>query len=332
MSGPDLRTRLFGRVLRRMPGTSITKMTTEDIARAQARTVRRNRLVDAICGPIAPGVQLQDKSMDGPGGDLTVRVYRPTRDASTPRPLIVNFHGGGWTLGNLEMADWICSQVADGVNAIVVSVAYRLAPVHRFPAAVDDCFAAVQWCVQRAAAMGADGTRVGVMGDSGGGNLAAVVCLLARDAGGPTVAHQALIYPAMDLSGEWPSHRRHAKTPFATIDDYRAFVGHYLGPDGDPEDWRASPLRADDFSGLPPAFVQVAEFDAVHDHGVAYAERLRAAGVSVQLSECAGLPHGYLSFPGICRGAKDALTEIINAQRGALGATSGQRTDRQSTA
>ncbi|MEP6665976.1 MAG: alpha/beta hydrolase [Nocardioidaceae bacterium] len=318
MSGPDLRIRLFGRVLRQLPGTSITKMTVEDIARAQTRTVKRNRLVDAICGPIAAGVHLEDRSLAGPGGDLPVRVYRPTREASGPRPLIVNFHGGGWTLGNLEMADWICSHVADGVDAIVVSVAYRMAPTHRFPAAVDDSFAAVQWCARSADALAADGGRIGVMGDSAGGNLAAVVCLMARDSGGPSIFHQALIYPAMDLAEEWPSHQRQSKTPFATLDDYHALVAHYLGPDGDPHDWRASPLYAKDHSGLPPALVQVAEYDAVHDHGVAYAERLRAAGVPVQLSEYGGMPHGYLSFPGVCRDAETALKEIIAAQQRAL--------------
>ena len=309
----DLRVRLFGSLLRRLPGTRITKMTVEDIAKVNRRMVRRNRVMDALCGPIAEGVRVEDLTMPGPGGDVPLRVYRPTRAASGGRPVIVNYHAGGWTLGNLEMADWLCSQVAGGVNAVVVSVAYRLAPHDPFPAAVLDSYAALEWAVQHASSLGVDPDHLAVMGDSSGGNLAAVVCLLTRDRAGPRVCHQTLIYPATDLAGEWPSRVRHRKTPFTTVEDLNAFVGHYLGP-ADPEDWRASPLRAEDHAGLPPALVQVAQYDPLHDEGVAYAESLRSAGVPVQLTEYAGMPHGYLSFPGVCRGASKAIAEVIVEQ------------------
>jgi len=318
MTDLDPRVRMFGWVLRHLPGTSIARMTPADIDRANRRRVRRNWVIDAICGPIAQGVRSHDMTMTGPGGDLPLRIYCPTRAPSSARPLILNYHGGGWTLGNLDMADWICSQVADGVDAVVVSVAYRLAPRDRFPAAVEDCYAGLEWAARHAGDFGADPRRLAVMGDSAGGNLAAVVCLLVRDEAGPAVSHQALIYPATDLAAERPSRVRHRKTPFATVDDLHAAIGHYLGPSGDVTDWRASPLHATDHSSLPPALVQVAEHDPLHDEGVAYARALRWAAVPVKLTTYAGMPHGYLSFPGICRGAREALTEVIAEQQRAL--------------
>jgi acetyl esterase/lipase len=314
----DLRVRAFGWVQRQLPGMNIQTMTAADIARAHDRGLGHNGLLDAVFGGVASGVALTNLTMPGPEEDLPVRIYRPMRPPAEPRPLIVNFHGGGWTLGNLDLSDWLCSHVAKVVGAVVVSVDYRLAPKDRFPAAVDDCYAALEWAAGNAASLGADPRRLAVMGDSAGGNLAAVVCLLARDHAGPAIAHQALLYPCTDLVLDSPSMTRNKDEPILSRGDMVAFRGHYLGPDADASDWRVSPLRADDHAGLPPALIQVADHDVLHDDGVRYAGALAAAGVAVRLTEYVGTPHGYLTLPGICRAATQALAELTTEQARAL--------------
>jgi acetyl esterase/lipase len=194
----------------------------------------------------------------------------------------------------------------------VVSVDYRLAPGHRFPAAVDDCYAALVWAAENAAGLEADGP-IGVMGESAGGNLSAVMCLLARDRGGPAISHQALLYPPTDLTKE-PAAKA---TLFISEPEARAFRQHYLG-DADPRDPRVSPLLAGDHSKLPPALIQVGEHDPLRDDGIRYAAALRAAGVPVRFTEYVGMPHGYLNFPGLCRSAPQALAELCAEQTAAL--------------
>jgi acetyl esterase len=211
------------------------------------------------------------------------------------------------------MGDWLCSQVARNVGAVVVSVDYRLAPRHRFPAAVDDCYAAVLWAAENAGSLGAGGP-LGLMGESAGGNLTAVTCLLARDRGGPAISHQVLIYPATDMTVEAPAT---ANTPFLTSLEMHAYREHYLA-DADPSDIRLSPMLAEDHGKLPPALIQVGEHDPLRDGGVRYAAALRAAGVPVRLTEYVGMPHGFLNFPGLCRLAPQALAEICAEQKAAL--------------
>jgi len=201
----------------------------------------------------------------------------------------------------------------------VVSVGYRLAPGHRFPAAVDDCYAALVWAAQHAADLGAGGPgeaapRIGVMGESAGGNLSAVMCLLARDRGGPPVSHQALLYPPTDLTRMPPNA---AKSLIISEPEMLAFRRLYLG-DADPADPSVSPLLAEDHSGLPPALIQVAEHDPLRGDGVRYAAALRSAGVPVRFTEYVGMPHGYLNFPGICRSAPQALAELCAEQKAVL--------------
>jgi acetyl esterase len=256
---------------------------------------------------------MADGTAKGAVGPVPVRSYRPA-DAAGQLPLVVNFHGGGWTVGNLDAADWLCSSVAVTTRAVVVSVDYRLAPAHRFPAAAEDSYAALVDVVGRAAEFGADTDRVAVMGESAGGNLSAVVSLMARDRSGPRIAHQALLYPAVDLTMASPSVDRNAHAPILTKADMIAYRRHYLG-DQDPRRPYASPLFADDLRGLPPALVQVAEHDPLRDEGIRYAERLREAGVPVRLTEYVGMPHGYLNFPRICRAAPQALAEVCAEQR-----------------
>jgi acetyl esterase/lipase len=282
---------------------------------ARARHIPDNAVMSFIFGKVAAGIEVTDRTIPGPAGQLPVRVYQPVRSGSGARPLIMNFHGGGFVFGELRLSDWLCSNVAATVGAVVVSVDYRLAPRHRFPAAVDDTYAALVWAASNAASLGAGG-RLGVMGESAGGNLSAVVCLLARDRGGPAIAHQVLLYPAVDLTSIPPASAS-ANTPFLSEREMKAYHQYYLG-DADPSDPRVSPLLAADHGGLPAALIQVGEHDPLRDGGVRYADALRAAGVPVRLTEYVGMPHGYLNFPGLCRLASQALAEICAEQTAAL--------------
>jgi acetyl esterase/lipase len=312
----DLRVRLLGRLLGRL---SVSSMDEERIRTAQSRSIPHNPLTDALLGGVARGVRLTDGTARGEVGPVPVRTYRPER-GDGPLPLVVNFHGGGWTLGNLDSADWLCSNVAATVGAVVVSVDYRLAPGDRWPAAAEDCYAALVDVVGRAAEFGADPARVAVMGDSAGGNLAAVVSLMARDRSGPRIAHQGLVYPSVDLTMSAPSIDENAHAPILTRADCLAFRDHYLGGQ-DPRAPYASPLFAEDHTGLPPALVQVAEHDPIRDDGTRYAAVLQSAGVPVRLTEYVGMPHGFLAFPRLCRSAPQALAELCAEQTRALAAT-----------
>ena len=306
MAELDLRVRLLGRALRPL---SITRMDDARLARVQQQSPGHNPVLDALFGGVAPGVVLTDATAAGAAGPVPVRTYRPAGPSAERPPVVLNFHGGGWAVGSLDGADWLCSSVAATVGAVVVSVAYRLAPGHRWPAAAEDCYAALVDVVARAAELGVDPARVAVMGDSAGGNLAAVVSLMARDRSGPAIASQALLYPATDLTLSSPSIERNAHAPVLTAGDCRAFRDHYLGGQ-DPRHPYASPLFASDHRGLPPALVQVAEHDPIRDDGLRYAAALREAGVAVRTTTYVGMPHGYLSFPRLCRSAPQALHEL----------------------
>ena len=317
MAGLDLRVHLLGRVLAL---ASIDRMDDERLARAQrmaARDTGHNRVIDLLFGGVAPDVGLTDSSVAGAEGRLRIRTYRPDGPAANPLPLVVNLHGGGWSLGGLRQGDWLCSHVAAAVGAVVVSVDYRLAPAHRWPAAAEDCYAAVADLAARAPEFGADPDRLAVMGESAGGNLSAVVSLMARDRSGPAIAHQALLYPVTDLTLSSPSVEENATKPIGTKADLVAHRDRYLG-DQDPRHPYVSPLFAPDHSGLPPALVQVAEHDPVRDDGLRYAEALRTAGVPVRVTTYVGMPHGYLSFPRLCRCAPQALVELCAELRAAL--------------
>ncbi len=314
MARLDLRVRLVGRALGRV---SVARMDDERLARVQQHRLPRNRVTDLVFGAVARGVELSDETAAGAEGSLPVRVYRPHRTDTGPLPLVVEFHGGGWTIGSLDSADWLSSNVAVSLPAVVVSVDYRLAPQHRWPAAAEDCYAALVDLAGRAGELGADPARVAVMGDSAGGNLAAVVSLMSRDRSGPAIGFQGLVYPATDLTLGSPSLERNAHAPILTRDDVVAFRDHYLGGQ-DPRQPYASPLHAADHSGLPPALVQVAEHDPIRDDGLRYADALRAAGVPVRTTEYVGMPHGYLSFPRLCRSAPQALAELVAELRRAL--------------
>jgi acetyl esterase/lipase len=257
MAPVDRRVKLWAWLVRQQ-GSVGTKTEAEVIA-MQSRHTPANGVSNRIFGTVVPGTEVTNRAITGPAGDIPVRIYRPARTGSGGRPLILNFHGGGFVFGDLRLADWMCSSVAVTVSAVVVSVDYRLAPRHRFPAAVDDCYAALVWAAENATGLGAGSPGqaspppIGVMGESAGGNLAAVMCLQARDRSGPRISHQALLYPPTDMT-RMP--RKAAKALIIPEADMLAYRRLYLG-DADPADPRVSPLLATDHSGLPPALIQV---------------------------------------------------------------------------
>ena len=313
MARMDLRVRLLGRALRPW---SVARLDERRLALVKEQQSRYGRWAGRLTG-VARGVAVQNGTAAGEVGPRAVRVYRPRAAADGPLPLVVNYHGGGWTVGTLDLADWLCSSVAASAGVVVVSVDYRLAPESRFPAAAEDCYAALVDLVGRAGELGVDPSRVAVMGDSAGGNLSAVVCLMARDRGGPRVTFQGLLYPATDLTLSSPSVEENAHAPVLSRADCITFRDHYLGGQ-DPRHPYASPLHAPDLRGLPPALVQVAEHDPIRDDGLRYAAALRRAGVPVRLTTYVGMPHGFVSFPRLCRAAPQALAELCAEQRAAL--------------
>jgi acetyl esterase len=229
-----------------------------------------------------------------PQGAIPLRLYRPAGVAdATPLPAYVYFHGGGWVIGDLETHDVLCRQLTAASGASVIAVDYRLAPEHKFPAAADDAWAATRWIVAHASELGLDATRLAVGGDSAGGNLAAVVALLARDAGGPAIRLQVLIYPVTDVLRETRSYEDFAEGYMLTRDSMRWFIAHYLKTREDARDWRVSPLRAPSLAGLPPALIVTAGNDPLRDEGEMYAGRLRDAGVLVDYVCYGGMLHGF---------------------------------------
>jgi acetyl esterase len=272
-------------------------------------------LLAAVAGPAGAPVPTEDRAVPGPAGEIPVRVYRPQSDE--PLPVVVYFHGGGWVIGDITTHDTTCQRLAAGVPAVVVSVDYRLAPEHRFPAAVDDCDAATAWVSAHAAELGGDAARLAVAGDSAGGNLAAVIALRARDSGGAPIAFQLLVYPATDLTRSLPSHTENGEGYLLDNDAMTWFVGQYL-VDSDARHADASPLFVEDLTGLPPALVVTAEFDPLRDEGEAYAQRLRDAGVDATTSRYDGMIHGFYGLDSIFDSAKRATAETVAALRDAL--------------
>jgi acetyl esterase len=269
--------------------------------------------IAAFGGPPEPLATVEERRIPGPAGEIPLRIYTP--DARAPRPLLVFFHGGGWVIGNFDTHDAVCRHLAKQSGAIVVAVDYRLAPEHKYPAAAEDCYAATKWSAENAAALGGDASRLVVGGDSAGGNLAAVVSLMARDRGGPKVAFQLLVYPVTNHSYDTASYRENADGYLLTRDSMVWFWNHYLRSDADGEEPYASPLRARSLAGLPPAMVVTAEFDPLRDEGEAYAERLRESGVPVTLKRYDGLIHGFFILTGVFDHAKQAVAEAATKIR-----------------
>lgn len=264
---------------------------------------------------------VEDRAIPGPAGDLPVRIYRPLIDEGAPPPgLLVFFHGGGWVIGDLDTHDHICRYLTAAAGIITVSVDYRLAPEHKFPAGFDDCIAAVRWAADNGASLGGDPQRLAVGGDSAGGNLAAATALELRDTGGPALQLQLLIYPACDFTADNDSLEDNGEGYLLTRDAIEQFADWYL-PDRDARtDPRASPQLASHHTDLPRAWVQTAEYDPLRDEGRQYAETLAKAGVPVEYKSYPGMVHGFARMGGKVDKAIEALDDAARALRSALAA------------
>ena len=296
-------------------GTGVPATHTLSVPEARAQYEARV----ALMAPPAAVAGVEERSIDGPGGPLRLRVYQPLGDG--PFPLLVFFHGSGFVLCSLDTHDGMCRNLCAGARCVVVSVDYRLAPEHKFPAALDDCLFATRWAAQHAAELGADGRRVAIAGDSAGGNLAAAVALRMRDEGGPALRGQLLIYPVTDYhTPGTPSYRENAEGYGLTRDTMIWFWNHYLDEPEHASHPYASPLRAASLAHLPPALVVTAEFDPLRDEGEAYAARLREAGVPAVTSRWDGMNHGFFFWVGVVDRAADAMAESCAWLRGIFSA------------
>jgi acetyl esterase len=271
-----------------------------------------------------PVAHVEDRSVPGPAGEIPVRIYHPLdAGADTALPVLVYFHGGGFVLCDLDSHDSCCRRLANGIGAVVVSVDYRLAPEHPYPAAVEDSWAATEWVAAHAAELGADPARLVVAGDSAGGNLAAVVALALRDAAGAAdpspLAFQLLIYPATDMRGVADSHQRNGQGYVLTADTVTYFRGHYIADPAQYSDWRASPLLASSHRHLPPALVLTAGYDPLVDEGQQYADALSAAGNRVQYVCFERQIHGFVPMSRVLDEARTAVALCCAVLKAALG-------------
>lgn len=281
----------------------------------EAREAYRNSR--RALGPAAPDVALVEHfSAPGPVGVVPLRYYRPAEsDDFEALPCLVYFHGGGWVIGDLETHDYVCRKLANVAGCAVIAVDYRLAPEHVYPAAVDDCAAAVRFIVDNAARLHIDASRLAVGGDSAGGNLAAVIALMSRDGDLPPLAFQLLIYPATDMVNSYPSQSRDLSDFPLSDDTVRWFSDHYGISAADRTDWRASPLQAASHEGLPPAFVLTAGYDPLADEGAAYARTLEKSGVRTTYLHMSDQMHGFITMSKVVKAA-EAVLDIMG---GALG-------------
>src|ERR1700681_991351 len=266
-----------------------------------------------VSNPEPPELELvAPLAIPSPTGPIPARVYTPKalRKTNGLAPCLVFFHGGGWTIGNLDSHDVVCRKLADEGELIVISVDYRLAPEHKFPGAVEDAITPTTWIADKSKGLAIDASRLSVGGDSAGGNLAAVVAISARDRNGPPLAGQVLIYPAIDFALTHPSHSEPETSLLLTHSVVRWFRDHYLNGAADVEDWRASPARVKTLTGLPPAYVLTAGADPLRDEGDEYARRLKEAGVAVTHRTFPGQFHGFFTMGKLLRQANVAASEI----------------------
>jgi acetyl esterase len=283
----------------------------ETVSPAEARELYLKGRV--VTNPEPPELKsVEPLAIPAPHGSIPARMNTPKtlRLANGLAPCLVFFHGGGWVIGDLDSHDVVCRKLAHEAQLVVISVDYRLAPEHKFPAAVDDAIAATKWIADNANSLGIDRSRLTVGGDSAGGNLAAVVAIAARDGNGPAIAGQVLIYPAIDFAMTHPSHQEPETSILLTHSVIRWFRDHYLNGTSDVHDWRASPVRAKTLIGLPPAYVLTAGADPLRDEGNEYAHRLKEAGVAVTHRTFPGQFHGFFTMGKLLQQANVAANEI----------------------
>jgi acetyl esterase len=267
----------------------------------------------AVTNPEPPELlSVAPLAIPSPQGSIPARLYTPKtlRKANGLAPCLVFFHGGGWVIGDLDSHDVVCRKLAHDGELLVISIDYRLAPEHKFPAAIDDAIAATKWIADHATQLGIDPSRLMVGGDSAGGNLAAVVALAARDGDGPKLAGHVLIYPATDFAMKHPSHGEPETSILLTHSAIKWFCNHYLNGPGDIDNWKASPARAKTLAGLPPAYVLTAGADPLRDEGDEYAKRLKEAGVAVTYRHFPGQFHGFFTMGKLLQQANVAASEI----------------------
>ncbi|WP_411285017.1 alpha/beta hydrolase [Lapillicoccus sp.] len=319
LSGLPWRTRLFAALYDRTGALDVDGMDLDQIRAARGRVAPMVPPATWVTGAMPKGVRVTSSQLAARDGQsIPLRVYRPGHGAG-PLPVIVFFHGGGWVLGNVRGYDALCGFLADSVEALVVSVDYRMAPEFVAPQAAYDCVDAVRWTASGVAALGGDPSRIAVSGDSAGGNLAAIVCQVVRDEGGPAISHQALLYPGVDGTQSFPSMLENAQAPILTKRQVDSFLATYTATSELPLDHPLiSPLWAEDLTGLPPALVQTAQLDPLRDEGIAYAAALTAAGVPVRATTYVGAPHGFHSFPGATLVGPQARSELAAELRACL--------------
>ncbi|MEO6500993.1 MAG: alpha/beta hydrolase [Jatrophihabitantaceae bacterium] len=287
---------------------------TQTLAEARAADLAE---IQAGAGDPEPVHEVQDHQIPATSGQLPLRLYRP--EGQDPQPALIYFFGGGWTLGQIDTCDGICRTLANAAGCVVIAAGYRLAPEHKFPGAVNDCFDAVSWIAEHAGELGIDPDRLAVGGDSAGGNLAAAVTLLAKQQGGPRLAAQLLVYPNTCYEADTPSLRQNDDPSMFNRRSVDWYWGHYLATPADGKNPLASPLLAADHAGLPPALVITAEYDPLRDEGEEYAHRLRSAGVPTELSRYDGMMHGFFLMYPMLEGGRRAVEEAVGFLRAQFG-------------
>lgn len=301
-------------VLEQMAAAGMPPLHTLSPTQAREATAAMFRVEPGKEEPVA---RVENRKIPGPAGEIPVRIYTP--EGTGPFPVLVYIHGGGWVICDLDSHDAACRSLTNQAGCVTVSVDYRLAPEHKFPAAVDDSYAAVVWTAEHAKELNGDPSRIAVGGDSAGGNLAAAVALMARDKGTPKICFQLLIYPAVDGSLNTESMRSFTEF-FLTPDLVSYFWAHYVRTNEDRDNPLASPTKAASLKGLPPALIITAEFDPLRDEGEAYAEKLKAAGVPVAMKRYDGMIHGFFTMADVLDQGKQAVAQSAAALKKAFAA------------
>ncbi len=299
-------------VLRGLESMGLPPIETMSIEQAR-ETIETFRM---MMGPPEDMSVVEERTIPGPGGDLRALIYTPEGDG--PFPVLVYFHGGGFTAGSIDLVDPICRMLANRSGAIVVAASYRLGPEHPYPAAPDDAYAVVSWVTEHAAEFDGDPARLAVGGDSAGANLATVTCLRSKTEGGPAIVFQLLVYPSVDNTGDYPSFAENGEGYLLTTPLMEWFWANYMGGGTRGDEPYAAPMKAKDLTGLPPAFVITAEFDPLRDEGEAYAARLNEAGVPTDVRRYDGAIHAFFWLPAVVDQGRTAIDAAAAALRKAL--------------
>lgn len=298
-------------------GKPIEECTPKEVRASRAQNAEA---MAALAGPEQPVTRVEDRTVPGPGGPIPVRVYWPT--VGRTLPVLVYLHGGGWVFGNIGSVDRTCRALTNAVGCVVVNVDYRLAPEHKFPAAAEDAYAVISYVAAHPQEFSADLKRIAIAGDSAGGNLATVACLMARDRGGPKIIFQLMVYPVIDYDCNRPSITENDGY-LLTRAVMKYFWNHYASSPEEARQPYASPINAENLGGLPPAMVITAECDPLRDQGEAYARRLQEAGVPVTVKRYAGAIHVFFQMGAVIDSGREAVSDAAAALRQAFAATAG---------